>query len=130
MLLMPIKTINTKLAGIDEKFLRPVEKDECPPEYRSLLENINRLIERIKTFVLYQKELFIGIAHELKTPLAVMKSKNDVTLIKERDNARYISALQAFLHYPDPARCTLPGTLQYKQVQNNHSRTHSINQDL
>lgn len=32
MLLMPIKTINTKLAGIDEKFLRPVEKDECPPE--------------------------------------------------------------------------------------------------
>lgn len=94
MLLMPIKTINTKLAGIDEKFLRPVEKDECPPEYRSLLENINRLIERIKTFVLYQKELFIGIAHELKTPLAVMKSKNDVTLIKERDNARYIEALK------------------------------------
>ena len=94
MLLMPIKTINTKLAGIDEKFLRPVEKDECPLEYRSLLENINRLIERIKTFVLYQKELFIGIAHELKTPLAVMKSKNDVTLIKERDNARYIEALK------------------------------------
>ena len=43
---------------------------------------------------MYQKELFIGIAHELKTPLAVMKTKNEVTLIKPRESEKYIEALK------------------------------------
>jgi two-component system OmpR family sensor kinase len=32
----------------------------------------------------YKKELFIGVAHELKTPLAVMKTKTQVTLLKRK----------------------------------------------
>jgi two-component system OmpR family sensor kinase len=52
------------------------------------------LTNRIKTFVKYQKELFIGSAHELKTPLAVMKLKNEVTLIKKRDIEKYEEVLR------------------------------------
>jgi two-component system OmpR family sensor kinase len=44
--------------------------------------------------VKYQKELFIGTAHELKTPLAVMKTKNEVTLIKPREAEKYIETLK------------------------------------
>ena len=57
--------------------------------------SINRLISRIQTFILYQKELFVGVAHELKTPLAVMKTKNEVTLLKPRDSEKYIEALKS-----------------------------------
>ena len=39
-------------------------------------------------------ELFIGTAHELKTPLAVIKLKNQVTLIKTRTPEEYIDALK------------------------------------
>ncbi len=41
-----------------------------------------------------QKELFIGAAHELKTPLAVIKLKNQVTLIKKRSPEEYIEAIR------------------------------------
>jgi two-component system OmpR family sensor kinase len=54
---------------------------------------LNHLILRIQNFVKYQKELFIGTAHELKTPLAVIKLKNQVTLMKKRSAQEYIEAL-------------------------------------
>ena len=93
-LLMPIKTISQRLASVDEKFLKPIDGAEIPSEFSPLSNSINRLLERIETFILYQKELFIGIAHELKTPLAVMKTKNEVTLIKPRESEKYIEALK------------------------------------
>ena len=93
-LLMPIKTISQRLASVDEKFLKPIDGAEIPSEFSPLSNSINRLLERIETFILYQKELFIGIAHELKTPLAVMKTKNEVTLIKPRESDKYIEALK------------------------------------
>ena len=93
-LLMPIKTISQRLASVDEKFLKPIDGAEIPSEFSPLSNSINRLLERIETFIMYQKELFIGIAHELKTPLAVMKTKNEVTLIKPREREKYIEALK------------------------------------
>ena len=94
MLLMPIKLISQRLASVDEKFLKPIDAAEIPSEFSPLSNSINRLLERIETFIMYQKELFIGIAHELKTPLAVMKTKNEVTLIKPRESDKYIEALK------------------------------------
>ena len=66
-----------------------------PDEFLPLGNSINRLISRIQTFVLYQKELFVGVAHELKTPLAVMKTKNEVALLKPRESEKYIEALKS-----------------------------------
>ena len=65
-----------------------------PVEFIPLAESINKLIDRIQNFAKYQKELFIGASHELKTPLAVMKTKNEVTLLKKRDSEKYIEALK------------------------------------
>ena len=95
MLLMPIKTISHRLSKLNENFLKPIDEKEIPNEFKPLSNSINRLIERIQTFILYQKELFIGAAHELKTPLAVMKTKNEVTLIKQRESEKYIEALRS-----------------------------------
>ncbi len=94
MLLVPIKILSSKLSKLNERFLKEVSIDELPDEFTPLGKSINRLIGRIQTFVLYQKELFVGVAHELKTPLAVMKTKNEVTLLKPRDSEKYIEALK------------------------------------
>lgn len=93
-LLIPIKTLSNKLASLNEKVLLNIDEKNIELEFRPLAIGINRLIDRIKTFIMYQKELFIGIAHELKTPLAVMKTKNEVTLLKRRDTQKYIEALE------------------------------------
>jgi len=94
MLLMPITRLTKKLSTLNENFLTTINIKTLPNEFVPLGESINRLINRIQTFVKYQKELFIGVAHELKTPLNVMKLKNDVTLIKKRDPKKYIEALE------------------------------------
>jgi two-component system OmpR family sensor kinase len=93
-LLLPIKTLNYKLSDINENFLKPIDTTSLPEEFSSLGDSINKLINRIQTFVKYQKELFVGIAHELKTPLAVMKTKNEVTLLKKRDFDAYAETIK------------------------------------
>ena len=95
MLLLPIRTLSAKLTKLDEKFLKEIDIKSLPDEFYPLGNSINKLISRIQTFVEYQKELFVGVAHELKTPLAVMKTKNEVTLIKTRESEKYIEALRS-----------------------------------
>jgi two-component system OmpR family sensor kinase len=79
---------------MNENLIKPINIDELPLEFKELGETINHLISRLQNFVKYQKELFIGTAHELKTPLAVIKLKNQVTLIKKRDADEYIEAIK------------------------------------
>ncbi len=94
MLISPIKTLNSRLSDMNEHLISPIKVKELPLEFEPLGETINHLLTRIQNFVKYQKELFIGTAHELKTPLAVIKLKNQVTLIKKRTPEEYIEALQ------------------------------------
>ena len=94
MLVLPIKTLSRKLSNMNEHLIKPIELNALPQEFEPLGETINHLIARIQNFVKYQKELFIGTAHELKTPLAVIKLKNQVTLIKKRSPEEYIEALK------------------------------------
>ena len=93
MLVAPVKTLNAKLSNMNEHLIKPIDIEKLPLEFESLGLTINHLISRIQNFVKYQKELFIGTAHELKTPLAVIKLKNQVTLIKKRTPEEYIDAL-------------------------------------
>ncbi|WP_457747279.1 sensor histidine kinase [Sulfurimonas sp.] len=93
MLVAPVKTLSSRLSNMNEHLMKPIIVEELPQEFEPLGETLNHLISRIQNFVKYQKELFIGTAHELKTPLAVIKLKNQVTLIKKRSPEEYIEAL-------------------------------------
>ena len=94
MLVIPVRTLSSRLSNMNEHLMRPLKVKELPEEFEPLGTTINHLIARIQNFVKYQKELFIGTAHELKTPLAVIKLKNQVTLIKKRTPEEYIEALK------------------------------------
>jgi two-component system OmpR family sensor kinase len=93
-LLKPIIQINKKLSNMDENSLTQIDKKDLPSEFHSLSDSINSLTNRIETYVKFKKELFIGAAHELKTPLAVMKLKNEVTLRKKRESEEYKETLK------------------------------------
>ena len=94
MLIAPISALTRRLANMNEHLIRPIKVEQLPDEFEPLGETLNRLMGRIQNFVKYQKELFIGAAHELKTPLAVIKLKNQVTLIKKRTPEEYIEAIR------------------------------------
>ncbi|UCN01018.1 HAMP domain-containing histidine kinase [Sulfurimonas sp. SWIR-19] len=94
MLIAPIQTFSNKLANMNEHLITEIDMKKLPKEFEPLGATLNHLILRIENFVKYQKELFIGTAHELKTPLAVIKLKNQVTLIKKRSPEEYIEAIK------------------------------------
>lgn len=94
MLIKPISALTKRLSNMNEHLIRPIKTEQLPIEFLPLGETLNHLIARLQNFVKYQKELFIGTAHELKTPLAVMKLKNQVTLIKKREAQEYIDAIK------------------------------------
>lgn len=94
MLIKPIKALTARLSDMNEHLIHPIKTEQLPVEFLPLGETINHLIARLQNFIKYQKELFIGTAHELKTPLAVMKLKNQVTLIKKREAKEYIEAIK------------------------------------
>jgi len=94
MLILPVSTLSNRLSNMNQHLIKPIKVEELPEEFEPLGETLNRLIARIQNFVKYQKELFIGAAHELKTPLAVIKLKNQVTLIKKRTPEEYIEAIK------------------------------------
>ena len=90
----PLQNLSETLSHLKEHDLEILNGERLPIEFQPLVLSINDLLERIKGYFATQKQLFIGIAHELKTPLAVMKTKSEVTLIKDRDCATYINVLK------------------------------------
>ncbi len=96
-LLFPILKITSKLSNMNENSLTQIDTKKMPVEFIPLANSINTLTTRIENHVKYQKELFIGAAHELKTPLAVMKLKSQVTLTKKREPEKYEEVLKVFL---------------------------------
>lgn len=93
-MLRPIIQIANRLSNMNENTLSQLQLKNLPLEFHPLANSINQLTKRIEGYVKYQKELFIGAAHELKTPLAVMKLKNEVTLRKPREQEKYEETLK------------------------------------
>ena len=100
-LLMPIIRITQKLSNMNENSLSQIDTKKLPIEFEPLANSINTLTLKIENYVKYQKELFIGTAHELKTPLAVMKLKSQVTLTRPRDTQRYEDVLRLHIEEID-----------------------------
>jgi len=97
-LLKPIINITRRLSNMNENSLTRIEPTTLPVEFHPLANSINSLTKKIEMYVKYQKELFIGAAHELKTPLAVMKLKSEVILLKKREIEKYEETLKLFIN--------------------------------
>ncbi len=96
-LLFPIINITNKLSNMNENSLTKIDTKTLPIEFIPLANSINNLTKKIQTYIKYQKELFIGAAHELKTPLAVIKLKSEVVLMKPRSVEKYEETLRLFI---------------------------------
>lgn len=93
-LLRPIIQITRNLSKMNENFLTQINPKLLPIEFHPLAHSINQLTNKIQNHITYQKELFIGAAHELKTPLAVIKLKSEITLRKKREPEKYEETLR------------------------------------
>ena len=116
-LMNPLKDLTHKFSNMNESILRPLNLDELPLEFTQLAESVNRLITKIKTSINYRKELYVGTAHELKTPLAVMRLKNQINLMKYKKDDNIKETLQQNLESIDNLNNMIHNILEFGRAE-------------
>ena len=116
-LLYPIINITKKLSKMNETSLTQLNVEKLPIEFHPLASSINQLTKRIENYIKYQKELFIGAAHELKTPLAVIKLKAQTTLRKKREIEKYEEVLDIIINEVDNMNKMVSSILDFGRAE-------------
>ncbi len=78
--LAPISRLRRLVEGRRPNDLRPIELDAAPQELRSLAQAINELLEAVSHNVQSQRRFISDAAHQLRTPLAGLKSQSELAL--------------------------------------------------
>jgi two-component system sensor histidine kinase TctE len=73
--LKPLQKIRTALNARNQDDLSPVEEQNVPSELRPLVEAIDNLLNRTETGAKAQQDFLANVAHQLRTPLAGLKTQ-------------------------------------------------------
>ena len=83
--LKPLLGISEAVNERDTNELKPIEVDRIPEEVMPLIKALNGLLDRLETGVKRERAFTDNAAHELRTPLAAMKTQTQVLLKKAKD---------------------------------------------
>lgn len=93
--LVPLNTIAGEIGAITEEDLSARIGDaDVPTEIMPIRDKLNTLLSRLEAAFDRERRFTADVAHELRTPLAGMRSAMEVTLARERDIPEYESALR------------------------------------
>ncbi len=116
-LMQPLELLTHRFTNMNESMLQYLDLKDLPIEFSKLGESINFLITKIQTFINYRKELYVGTAHELKTPLAVMRLKNQITLMKYKQQDKIKETLQQNIESIDTLNSMIHNILEYGRAE-------------
>ncbi|MDQ0504463.1 sensor histidine kinase [Xanthobacter agilis] len=94
--LRPLETVATDIAQRDGEDMRAVSPADAPIEVRPLLEALNGLFRKVEAARLHEREVTAFAAHELRTPLAGLKTQAQIAL-SAPDGATREGALRQIL---------------------------------
>ncbi len=92
----PLRALGRTLAQRHPQALEPVAVPGAPTEMLPMVDALNRLFERITTMVVAERRFTADAAHELRTPIAAIRTQAQVALA-ETDAAERAHALRATL---------------------------------
>lgn len=74
----PMKTLQLHLDERDADDLRPLPEQLAPQEIAPLIASINALMTRLQTSLGAQKRFIANAAHQLRTPLAALRTQSEL----------------------------------------------------
>jgi len=84
--LAPLALLQRQVEGRAANDLTPIKLSAAPPEVRALARAINALLSEVQHSVAVQKRFISDAAHQLRTPLAGLKSQTELAL-RDADEA-------------------------------------------
>lgn len=100
--LKPLRSLGEQLAGRAPSALTPVGLPDPPPEVAPLMRALNGLFSRIESMMQSERRFTGDAAHELRTPIAAIRTQAQVALAEANDTRRQ-HALRATLEGCDRA---------------------------
>ena len=96
--LSPLQAIAGEIAAIDEEDLAArVGRASLPSELTPIRDRLNGLLSRLEKAFERERRFSADVAHELRTPLAGIRTTVEVALTAERDAAEYRAVLSECL---------------------------------
>ena len=86
--LRPLGDITAALKARDAEDMRPIDASHAPEEIRPLANALNALFAKVEAARQQEREVTAFAAHELKTPLAGLKTQTQIALATSDDEIR------------------------------------------
>lgn len=74
----PLERLRREVAARPRNDLRPLDETRAPDEVRPLIQEVNALIERVKTMMEAQRRFVADAAHQLRTPFAGLRAQAEL----------------------------------------------------
>ncbi len=83
-----IRRVATEVSQRAPTYLEPVDLQSVPLEIQPLVDELNRLFSRLKEAFEREKRFAADAAHELRTPLAALKTQAQIAMRAKDENER------------------------------------------
>lgn len=110
--LKPIGEIGNEMEALSvENLKKRLKSPGTGDEVETLTTAFNRLLDRMEKAFDRERQFMADVAHELKTPIATLKSSIEIALSKPRTNAEYKKEMTSLLADTDRLSQTLSNLL-------------------
>jgi len=115
--LKPLQTLAGQIGDVDEQTLdQRFAITDAPGELQPVVTRLNALMLRLEGAFLREKTFTADVAHELRTPLAGIRSTLEVGLSRHRDSDSYRNSMERCLRISDETETIISTLLSLSRL--------------
>ena len=113
----PIKQLSSHMRELaPDSLSRPIEVESGGEEIQELVKSFNQMTGQLSEAFAMQSRFSVSAAHELRTPLAVLRTRLDVFKKKEREQKEYDELVQTMETYVDRLSSLISNLLELTET--------------